>query len=560
MIKYNSYPIVIDWSLVSIENYENDYKLALEDGDFYRLESTDDVSGNQQKARAVVAMLNIISENKLQEFKNKRAESYFGEVVEREFEDFLKEVTCTPLAQSLLDEGTYPDDSTLIDDDDMYKKLNQSKMPDGTNALIAFSLVQHAVIPANKLAEFKIFISKMEEQGLGDKALTDALSAPIIKAEVQAMLKVMVDDLQRESDRQAAMAAEHAVFSPVNPSDDTMKLLQAKFEMALALEQAANLAAEKEAAEIAVEQAAVISLDNIEQEIAELEGKPVADKKVAEEAVYFEVDEAEYSEEEEEFDDAHLEELYDSETEEAKVDHRPLRVTPVTVLKDAKVEEPADKQPENVALEEINRALIEAVDEGNASKSTFWQRCKQKWNAVPTVAKVAAVVATVVGLASLVLGILCPPSLLVTVPLLKISSSSLMIYAGAALTGVTLLGHATHVATRPVRLTKDSAESKVQGTHGKVKNLLTVSTSKEDLTAPVADISPRSVVSTRDNDKGALSRSALLAMSQNFEDEEEDEDESMVMNDAVIKEQAEEAEVVESSVESTSSITPSRRR
>jgi hypothetical protein len=88
------------------------------------------------------------------------------------------------------------------------------------------------------------------------------------------------------------------------------------------------------------------------------------------------------------------------------------------------------------------------------TKPSLFTTFANKWNALPTRYKIAAAVFALLGLVSTVLGIVFPPSLTVTLPLLKVSSSSLLIYGGAALEAVTLLGHAVHISRQEVFETK----------------------------------------------------------------------------------------------------------
>jgi hypothetical protein len=86
-----------------------------------------------------------------------------------------------------------------------------------------------------------------------------------------------------------------------------------------------------------------------------------------------------------------------------------------------------------------------------AAKASLFLRFANKWKALPTRYKLAAFGFTVLGIAATVLGIVFPPSLTVTVPLLKISSSALLTYGGAALTALTLAGHAIHISRQPAK-------------------------------------------------------------------------------------------------------------
>ncbi len=84
-------------------------------------------------------------------------------------------------------------------------------------------------------------------------------------------------------------------------------------------------------------------------------------------------------------------------------------------------------------------------------KVSLATRIANKWKALPTRYKLAAFGFAMLGIAATVLGIVFPPSLTVTVPLLKVSSSTLLTFGGAALTAVTLVGHAIHISRQPAK-------------------------------------------------------------------------------------------------------------
>jgi hypothetical protein len=88
------------------------------------------------------------------------------------------------------------------------------------------------------------------------------------------------------------------------------------------------------------------------------------------------------------------------------------------------------------------------------TNTSWFTKFVNKWKALPTGYKVAAFGVTFLGLVSTILGIVFPPSLTVTVPLLKISSSALLTYGGAVLTTACLVGHAVHISRQPVSKTK----------------------------------------------------------------------------------------------------------
>ncbi|HSW68737.1 MAG TPA: hypothetical protein VLI69_01095 [Gammaproteobacteria bacterium] len=75
------------------------------------------------------------------------------------------------------------------------------------------------------------------------------------------------------------------------------------------------------------------------------------------------------------------------------------------------------------------------------------QHFLRRWHEMGAGPKIAAGIAVVLGVGAVVAGILCPPSLVVTLPLIKwtMGLGSLLGFSGAGLAGITLLGHATHI-------------------------------------------------------------------------------------------------------------------
>lgn len=499
MFKMNSYPIFIDWTKVSAVNFDNDYQYILEKGEFGLKDSAELEDSEEHKARITVAILQLASENKLAEFKAKLTDILPLDKA------FMEKVLLIPFADALLTDGIFPEATVEVDDEDIYNLLSKTQMSDKQNALAAFYILHHQKISAEKIENFKNYINN-----LNDKALADEISAAIKENEknlaVQKALKALfkkVEELIAAKEKSAKIAQE--IFSVENSEQANEDEINADFK-----------ALEEKLAQVQAD------TDNlIQNQNARIANDKESIKEVPED----------------------IKEIF--ATLQATDKSEIISTDQAFKTDDNKIEEQDEEDNDKAAIEAADNTLFSSISRNLATDApgglvtfekqpSLWERCKQKWNAISTKAKVAAVVFTVLGVAAVLLGVFLPPSLAVTIPLLKISSSALLTYAGAALAGATLIGHAAHIALAPAATTKQETQEaqetqqarlgtpRTSGTKSILKKLSIVTTDLEATnTEQQAQIS---------SGLGEKEQSAKLSSDQSprsgsdFEDEEEESD------------------------------------